>query len=184
MSDTIAGLGRACVSQEPRLQDTSQEVQPLAAVIIWVSHLCQQSPGTSMAAQISRFYQAICKRSQYLLWRSPIDLKGPPKPCATCCCRGCPALSAPCGPRPFHASLLHLWAQGRRHHSTRRNKAGLSNPVAQTRTALHGARTVLWWTAALGKNSSSSLPFHLLGCLSTCPPVTPFLFLWSLSLSH
>lgn len=54
----------AGVSQEPRLQDASQEFHPLNAVVIWGS--CPQQP--SPYSDCSRFCscQEVCKRSQNL----------------------------------------------------------------------------------------------------------------------
>lgn len=126
-----------------------------------------------MAALISSFYQTICKRPQRLLWRSPVALKGLPKPCAACCCGGCPRLSAPCSPRPFFliSSSLSTGKETSLHHLIRlcrRNKAELSNPVTQTRTALHSARAVLWWIVALEKRTAVPSSPSISSAVSPC----------------
>lgn len=69
----------AGVSQEPRFQDASQEFHSLNAVVIWVSHPRQPSPGDFSDCSHFCFYHEICKRPQDL-GSSLIVPKGLPKP--------------------------------------------------------------------------------------------------------
>ena len=85
---------------------------------------CNHHLGKSPMSAITRGLLAFTKQfskgpSIFKCWSSLLrSLKGLPKPCATCYCWGCLGLSAPCSPRPCHASLLHPWAQGRSHPCT------------------------------------------------------------------